>query len=319
MGDHKSREKVEDMEDHRTAMLHALMKTSDQFGAMIQPLQSLNTMGNVEMINDAYAPHRLFSIQTIEQSRFRTLTAGNVGGGADPLQQRFGQLQQTDTFYQMYRHLQQQHDLQLQHQHQLLLQASELAAGTVNGRHVSQMEMIGAHDFSAAAFLDRGDTAADARLYAPLANGSMGILCSRNENQFNSIAPYVNDLSISILAEAPTRRSSQSFPVILHRILTDLEAAGAVHIASFVADGSAFLVRIPKEFEAKVLRRYFPRMGSFGSFQRQLNLYDFKRVAHGVHRGAYAHPLFHRRDLAAAKEMRRIKVKGGRKNGNRHD
>lgn len=55
--------------------------------------------------------------------------------------------------------------------------------------------------------------------------------------------------------------------------------------------------------------KYF-KMGSFASFQRQLNLYDFVRISEGPDRGAYCHELFIRGKPLLSTTMRRTKIKG---------
>ena len=66
--------------------------------------------------------------------------------------------------------------------------------------------------------------------------------------------------------------------------------AHLTHIVGFTPDGSAFEIYDTEAFVEAILPKYF-KMGSFSSFQRQLQLYNFKRVTKG---GAYKHPLFHR-------------------------
>ena len=55
--------------------------------------------------------------------------------------------------------------------------------------------------------------------------------------------------------------------------------------------------------------RYF-RTGTFSSFQRQLNLYDFQRIAEGPEKGAYWHELFQKDKPMLSTKMKRCKVKG---------
>lgn len=108
---------------------------------------------------------------------------------------------------------------------------------------------------------------------------------------------------------------SESFPVKLHCLLMDLQLyEGGVDIAAFVPDGAAFSFRDVDRFETEVMRKYFPRMNKFASFQRQLNLYDFQRISDGPSRGAYFHPSFHRDFPHLCREMRRTKIKGGGNN-----
>lgn len=51
-------------------------------------------------------------------------------------------------------------------------------------------------------------------------------------------------------------------------------------------------------------------MNHFSSFQRQLNLYEFGRIAEGPDKGAYFHELFHRGRPILASQIRRNKIKG---------
>ena len=84
---------------------------------------------------------------------------------------------------------------------------------------------------------------------------------------------------------------------------------GTADIASFVDNGRSFNIHKPKEFAQNVMPKYF-KMGSFASFQRQLNLYDFVRVSEGPDRGAYRHELFVRGKPLLSTTMRRTKIKG---------
>lgn len=103
----------------------------------------------------------------------------------------------------------------------------------------------------------------------------------------------------------------QTFPLVLHRALAELEITGQIAIASFLPDGKSFHIRSQREFEKTILPIFFPKMKSFASFQRQLNLYDFKRIGgSGIDRGAYEHELFVRDAPASASKMKRTKLKG---------
>ena len=104
---------------------------------------------------------------------------------------------------------------------------------------------------------------------------------------------------------------SESFPVKLHRLLLDLQLYdGGATIASFLPDGVAFVFHDVHRFETDVMRKYFPRMNKFASFQRQLNLYDFQRISDGPARGAYCHPSFNREFPNLCRGMKRTKIKG---------
>ena len=85
-----------------------------------------------------------------------------------------------------------------------------------------------------------------------------------------------------------------AFPQKLHRMLTELYETRATNnlcqVVGFTADGSAFCIYDNEAFVAAVLPKYF-NMSSFSSFQRQLQLYSFKRQSKG---GPYQHAQFHR-------------------------
>jgi len=181
-----------------------------------------------------------------------------------------------------------QHQRQLQQQEHLLLQASGLGSIGFGGMN---LQNLGAR-FVGPGMATLGESATQAA-HPSLAPPSL------------AAKPLV-----SLSTERILQRRSESFPMTLHRLLADLEAAGASHIATFVGQGDAFLIKNPKMFEEIVISDYFPRMGSFGSFQRQLNLYDFKRISYGPHRGAYKHSLFTRQYPLLAREMKRTKIKG---------
>lgn len=104
--------------------------------------------------------------------------------------------------------------------------------------------------------------------------------------------------------------TSEQFPQKLHRMLSELaKNEGGIDVASFLPHGRAFVIHNPKKFATEVMPKYF-RMSRFSSFQRQLNLYDFRRIADGVDKGAYYHELFLDRRPALCTQMKRTKIKG---------
>lgn len=139
---------------------------------------------------------------------------------------------------------------------------------------------------------------------------------------FRSLKPLASSLTkggdiSTILAKrsefnALVPAGSISFPVVLHRALVELEGfQGGAKIASFMPDGKAFQVRNQFLFQEHVISVFFPNMSSFGSFQRQLNLYDFERIGGGgADRGAYHHIMFVREFPERCAKMKRRKVKG---------
>jgi len=73
--------------------------------------------------------------------------------------------------------------------------------------------------------------------------------------------------------------------------------------------GDCFFIRDQDEFCAQVLSKYF-RHTKLTSFQRQLNLYGFRRITKGPDTGAYSHPLFSRDDPSHVDTIKRVVRKG---------
>ena len=93
------------------------------------------------------------------------------------------------------------------------------------------------------------------------------------------------------------------FPERLHDMLTQDKYPD---IVSWAPHGRCFVVRKPKEFEKRVLEQFFNQT-KYRSFQRQLNLYGFKRLTGGPDRGGYYHPLMLRGRRKLCTRMRRVK------------
>lgn len=100
------------------------------------------------------------------------------------------------------------------------------------------------------------------------------------------------------------------FPVKLHEMLHDLEEDELDHIITWQPHGRCFVVHKSAEF-VRLLARYF-KLSKLASFQRQLNLYGFRRLTHGKDRGGYYHELFLRSRPFLAQNIHRIKIKGTR-------
>jgi hypothetical protein len=255
--------------------------SDEQKLAMLQSMKDADSspapLGSVPHQNLFSLPLHAADQALLQQCALDSLTFG--GFAATP-----GQRFQTPDDLLLLGRLQQQ---QLQQQQQLLLQAGAFSGGLTGFPGIG-----GAAGFLNTPVAAFGDPASQLRQ-------------GHNLPSYDGINPLLGDRNI--------HRRSESFPMTLHRLLGDLEIAGAGHVASFVAGGDAFSIKNPKVFEEKIIPKYFPRMGSFGSFQRQLNLYDFRRVSQGVHRGAYTHPLFRRELPQLSRQMRRTKIKGVKK------
>jgi hypothetical protein len=108
------------------------------------------------------------------------------------------------------------------------------------------------------------------------------------------------DMRCSRQGEAPLgerrrkrKHTGETFPVILHRLLLDVESLGCQNIISFTPSGRAFRVHQPDSFMKEIVPKYFHQQ-FFSSFTRQLNVYGFDKLASWPDEGAFAHPKFHR-------------------------
>ncbi len=80
-------------------------------------------------------------------------------------------------------------------------------------------------------------------------------------------------------------------------------------VISWLPQGQAFKVFNAKEFEAHLLPKYF-KHSKIASFQRQLNLYGFKRICKGDDVGAYYHTQFLRGRRDLLREIQRVSTSG---------
>ena len=113
----------------------------------------------------------------------------------------------------------------------------------------------------------------------------------------------------SIESENDTKK--EMFPKVLHRLLEDAASSNYEDIVCFLPHGRSFIVHDIEKFETIVMPRYF-KMSVWKSFRRQLNLYDFTRVACGPDRGSYYHKSFVRGKPELLDGIRRTKLKGER-------
>ena len=99
------------------------------------------------------------------------------------------------------------------------------------------------------------------------------------------------------------------FPWKLHDMLENVVTDGFVDYVSWQPHGRAFAVKDATLFVDQVLPIYF-NQSKFASFQRQLNLYGFRRFTKGEDKGCYFHEWFLRGKRALCHGMSRQKVKG---------
>lgn len=101
---------------------------------------------------------------------------------------------------------------------------------------------------------------------------------------------------------------STPFP---EKLMDMLDKESLIHpeIVTWCSHGRAFIMHKPKIFAAEIMGVYF-KQSKLTSFQRQLNLYGFRRITQGVDAGAYYHELFLRGRHQLCMRMQRQKVKG---------
>jgi hypothetical protein len=107
----------------------------------------------------------------------------------------------------------------------------------------------------------------------------------------------------------PSRRGRDiPFPIKLHDMLDLVDGDGLAHIISWQPHGRCVVIHKP-ELIHHILPRYF-KFSKWSTFQRQLNLYGFKRITAGFDTGGYYHEKFLKGRVFLAAEMPRSKLKG---------
>lgn len=91
--------------------------------------------------------------------------------------------------------------------------------------------------------------------------------------------------------DADDKACNESFPHKLYRMLYEAQQDNLEAIVSFLPSGRGFTIHKPREFVAEIMPRYFTTR-RIASFQRQLNLYGFRRISEGKEKGAYFHKDF---------------------------
>jgi hypothetical protein len=99
------------------------------------------------------------------------------------------------------------------------------------------------------------------------------------------------------------------FPTKLHVMLTRVEDEGLTDIVGWQPHGRCFIIHKPREFVEQIMPKYF-NQSKLTSFQRQLNLYGFRRLTTGSDRGGYYHEMFLKHKLFLCRSMTRIRIKG---------
>jgi len=90
-----------------------------------------------------------------------------------------------------------------------------------------------------------------------------------------------NDIAFNIMA----------FPFKLYSMLEDADAQGFADVISWQPGGKSFKVHQTSAFSKTIMKSYFAQT-KFKSFQRQLNIYGWKKVPLGPNKGGYMHVNF---------------------------
>lgn len=109
-------------------------------------------------------------------------------------------------------------------------------------------------------------------------------------------------------ASDDNRVIQETFPLKLYRMLHEVEKSGKQNIVSFLPHGKSFVVHKPKAFVEEVMPKYFTTC-RLASFQRQLNLYGFRRITEGREKGAYSHDFFLKGKRALCRKVKRQKTR----------
>jgi len=102
---------------------------------------------------------------------------------------------------------------------------------------------------------------------------------------------------------------SLQFPDKVHLMLDEADQQGFTDVLAWQPHGRAFIIHKPYEFVEQILQRYF-KQSKLTSFQRQLNIYGFRRITKGPDSGAYYHECFLRGMPGLSVKMTRVKIKG---------
>jgi len=115
-----------------------------------------------------------------------------------------------------------------------------------------------------------------------------------NQSLSHSLPYYVDPIShgalVDDMREEGTGGSGKTYVMLLHDMLEDAEKEGNTHIVSWKPHGRAWAINDEKEFEHKIMPRYFK--AQMKSFLRWCRAWGFVRMTEGKDRGAWFHRYF---------------------------
>ena len=101
------------------------------------------------------------------------------------------------------------------------------------------------------------------------ASRSSGHLPTATESKFK-------DQSAQTFKRDQNEEVHVQFPTKLYEMLEIVDSLGLSHTVSWLPEGRSFKVKHPDQFMALVVPQFF-KFTQYRSFQRQLNLWDFRR------------------------------------------
>lgn len=124
-------------------------------------------------------------------------------------------------------------------------------------------------------------------------------------NTTNSVADIRSRLPVPPISALP-------FPLKIHRILDE---AAYKDIIAFLPHGKSFAIFSPHRFIAEVMPKFF-KTARLSSFERQLNMYGFRRVSDNAADVCYYHAHFQkdRPDLLSMVKRRKQRIPTGNSN-----
>jgi hypothetical protein len=111
------------------------------------------------------------------------------------------------------------------------------------------------------------------------------------------------------LLSETTSTGIPAFPWRLHGMLGAAAQEGFENIVSWQPCGLAFKVHDTRIFTESIMPRHLFNQTQYKSFQRQLNIYGFRRLTSGSKKGAYTHEFLIRGKPEVCRFMVRTKIK----------
>jgi hypothetical protein len=142
-------------------------------------------------------------------------------------------------------------------------------------------------------------------VYCKQAAASIIVQPSESKNSFGQLSMECTNDSTQ-----GANKESMQFPLKLHEMLDHADVEGFSDIVSWLPGSTnSFKVHQTAVFVYCIMPRYFKKI-QLKSFQRQINIWGFKRIKDGAGKGGYRDPNFIRGMPSLCCMMKRVKSKG---------